>query len=155
MPKELPVPQGEKKSDKITIWLSDRNSQNGERHRLAIRILTENDYKVRNDGAICLRHGFLDLKLEDHSPRFLIKDIGNYNFNGAPNVVNFTRDPRHRPANNEQTHCWAGVGYEGYLAFEEGNNPIGTHAVAYLKVFFHVLACHGNHLLTQAWIDAQ
>ena len=155
LPKELPVPQGEKKSDKITIWLSDRNSQNGERHRRAIRILTENDYEVDNDGAICLRHGFLDLKLNGHSPRFLIDDIANYNFAGAPNVVNFTSDPRHVPANNNKTNCWAGVGYEGYLAFKGGNNPIGTHAVAYLKDFFHVRACHGNHLLTQAWIDAQ
>lgn len=148
----LPVPLGDR-NNKTKIWLCDQNRHNGDLHRSAIRILTKNDHTIENDGAICLRHGFLDLKLKDKSPHFLIADIGNYNIGGALHAVSFTTDPQHNPAIHEQTHCWGGVGYEGHLKFGARHGQAWKQAVAYLKVFFNVLACTGNRGLTQALID--
>lgn len=148
----------DRKGPKPEIWLNDQNGQTGELHERALRILGEDRLKARNIGAICRKHGCLDLKLVDRSPRFLIGEIGTYAIGGV-GLVAFPTDPRHYlPPTFEATHCWAGNGYEGGLNFGAATLQPETlrlqKAVAYLKAFFAVRACVGNTQFDQAWVDA-
>jgi len=144
------------KAGKALIWLNDRNSHNGTPHESALRVLAEDNLEARNIGAICLKHGCLDLKQDGRSPRFLIGEIGNYV--EANNVVSFSTDPRHYPApNGSETHCWGGTGYEGGWDFRAAKlQDVGQRlqpAVAYLKRFFEVMACNGNLQFDQYWVN--
>ena len=148
----------DRKGPKPEIWLNDQNGNTGELHERALRILGEDRLKARNIGAICRKHGCLDLKLNGRSPRFLIGEIGTYAIGGVGPVA-FPTDPRHYlPPNFEATHCWAGNGYEGGLNFGAATLQPETlrlqKAVAYLKEFFEVRACGGNTQFDQAWVNA-
>ena len=148
----------DRKGPKPEIWLNDQNGKTGELHERALRILAEDRLKARNIGAICRKHGCLDLKLNGRSPRFLIGEIGTYAIGGV-GLVAFPTDPRHYlPPTFEATHCWAGNGYEGGLDFGAATlQPEKLRlqkAVAYLKAFFAVRACVGNTQFDQAWVDA-
>lgn len=141
---------------KQIIWLNDRNSQTGQIHESALRVLAEDNLTADNIGAICRKHGCLDLKQDRRSPRFLIREIGNYAVDGR--LVSFPTDPRHyNPPGGEATHCWGGVGYEGGLDFSAAYLQTEElrlrPAVAYLKAFFEVRACSGNLQFNQAWVN--
>lgn len=141
---------------KAVIWLNDRNSGDGMLHESAIRVLAEDKLKARNIGAICRKHGCLDLKTNRRSPRFLIREIGNYAV--GRKLVSFLTDPRYyNPPRNKATHCWGGVGYEGGLDFSAARLQTEAQrlkpAVTYLKAFFEVRACAGNRQFKQPWVD--
>ncbi len=152
-----PAFPSDRKGPKRKIWLNELNGHNGAPHRSALRILDEDRLAAPNIGAICRRHGCLDLKLVDRSPRFLIGEIAASTIVGV-GLVPFPTDPRHYQAQGEATHCWAGTGYEGGLDFGAATlQPEKLRlqkAVAYLKKFFEVTACVGNLLFNQAWVDA-
>ena len=119
------------------IFLNELGTH-GHQHRKAMRIVTNPDSRW-NLGAICLRHGCLDLKGKDNRvDRYLIGEI-------AQAGGSFTKERGYYKSRRSATHCWAGVGYQAGVDFGSVDA-----AISYLKQYFDVRACPGNKTFTNA-----